>query len=83
MVESKDRSLTAFTGTQNTGDKKRISLAEMLKTQIPFTQHIHGNLQGKQDQKLVQIYKFICLNFFVHCKTFTHIPFTLKFRRNF
>ena len=37
----------------------------------------------KQDQKLVPIYKFICLNFIVHCKNFTAIPFTLKFRNNF
>ena len=33
----------------------------------------------KQDQKLVPIYKFICLNVFVHCKNFTPIPFMLKF----
>ena len=55
----------------------RISLAEMSITRLSF------NTKEKQDQKLVPIYKFICLNVFVHCKHFTSIPFTLEFRRNF
>ena len=39
--------LDSSTGTQNTSDKKRISLAEMAITRISFIQHIHGNLQRK------------------------------------
>ena len=42
-----------------------------------------GIYKEKQDQKLVPIYKFICLNFLVHCKNFTPIPFTFKLERIF
>ena len=83
VVESKDRSLKALKERRTLATKKRVSLAEMSITRISFIQHLNGIYKEKLDQKLVPIYKFICLNCFFHCKTFTPLPFTLKFRRNF
>ena len=60
VVESKD--LDSSTRTQNTSNKKRISLAEIPITRISFIHLVYMEIyKEKQDQKLVPIYKFICL----------------------
>ena len=53
------------TGTQNTSDKKWISLAEMSITRMSFIQHINGNLQGKTGPEVgsdiyVYMLKLVC-----------------------
>ena len=53
------------TGTQNSSDKKRISLAKISISRISFIQRINGNLQGKTGPEVVSdIYvymlKLIC-----------------------
>ena len=55
------------TGTQNSSDKKRISLAKISISRISFIQHINGNFQGKTGPE-DQIYKFICLTLFYMLK---------------
>ena len=41
------------TGTQNSIDKKRISLAKISISRISFIQHINGHLQGKTGPEVV------------------------------
>ena len=53
--------------------------SEMSITRKYLSFHIYMEIyKKKQGQKLVPIYKFICLNFF-HCKDFMPIQFMLKF----